>query len=211
MWRRLRQPVRGGIEHHLHLSRHRLKRGHHPRYVPVHQVRGHGASGDKHMPRPGSHQSQQKLAAPGSPPAASCLTPGPCRRHSWSAICRNIHCAHRRGIRQTAVQPSRYSQALTRSAPWTPHQRTCCPHRIIPRVAAISRMAAWPRPGALPREHPPSLARCSLPPPGAGIAHPLGPAARKPGSPGAFRHRGSSKTTASGPGGWPRSLSLNAD
>jgi len=60
---------------------------------------------------------------------------------------------------------------------------------IIPRLAAISRLAAGPRPGALPREHPPSLARRSPPPPGAGTAHPHGPAARKPGNPGAFRHR----------------------
>jgi len=54
------------------------------------------------------------------------------------------------------------------------------------------------------------LARRSLPLPGAGTAHPRGPAERRPGGPGAFRHRGSSKTTASGPGSWPRTRSPGA-
>ena len=40
------------------------------------------------------------------------------------------------------------------------------------RYLAHGRPAATP---ALPREHPPSLARCSPPPPGAGTAHPRGP------------------------------------
>jgi len=48
-------------------------------------------------------------------------------------------------------------------------------------MAAISRMAAWPRPGALPREHPPSSARRS--PPGAGIAHPRGTHSAEAGKP----------------------------
>ncbi len=48
-------------------------------------------------------------------------------------------------------------------------------HRIIPPMAAVSRMAAWPRPGALPRERPPSLARCRH-------RTPARTATRKPGS-----------------------------
>jgi hypothetical protein len=82
-------------------------------------------------------------------------------------------------------------------------------------MAAISRMAAWPRPGRCPaniRRPWPGAA----PPPVQAPHTRRAPAARKPGSreagkPGAFRQRGSSRTTASGAGSWPQSLSLNAD
>jgi hypothetical protein len=78
-----------------------------------------------------------------------------------------------------AAGTPRHSPVL---APWTPHQRTCCPRRTLSRASpVISRMAAWPRPGRCPaniRRPWPGAAR----PAGAGTAHPRGPAARKPGS-----------------------------
>ena len=178
----------------------------------------HYAGGEyRRWERISSRESRRRSITDASGPitrarfAPSCLTPGPCRRHSWSAICRNIHCAHRRGIRQTTVQPSRYSQALTRSRTVDTSSANLLPAPHYPargRHLAHGRLAATrgaaPRTSAVLGPVQPAPARCRH-------RTPARTRSAEAGRPGAFRHRGSSKTTARGLGSWPCSLSVNAD
>jgi hypothetical protein len=134
----------------------------------------HYAGGEyRRWERISSRESRRRSITDASGPitrarfAPSCLTPGPCRRHSWSAICRNIHCAHRRGIRQTTVQPSRYSQALTRSRTVDTSSANLLPAPHYPargRHLAHGRLAATrgaaPRTSAVLGPVQPAPARC---------------------------------------------------